>query len=87
MGVSRRRLWGYYPPEPFTDILDVMKDTGFYRHSRDRFPRQPTRYGVTKAQMQSEVSKRGLHVVTISWNGSWQIRRARQASWTVRGLR
>jgi sugar phosphate isomerase/epimerase len=70
--------WGYNPPEAFTDILDVMKDTGFYGIRITGFPASLQRYGVTQAQMQSEVSKRGLHVVTISWNGQLQDPAARQ---------
>ena len=32
------------------------------------FPQILTRYSLTQAQMLAEVTKRGLHVVTISWN-------------------
>ena len=72
--------WGYYPPEAFTDILDVMKDTGFYGIRITGFPGSLQRYGVTEAQMQNEVSKRGLQVVTISWNGRLADPGARQAT-------
>lgn len=70
--------WGYYPPEAFTDMLDVMKDTGFYGVRITGFPGSLKRYNVTQAQMLSEVTKRGLHVVTISWNGHLQDPAARQ---------
>jgi inosose dehydratase len=72
--------WGYYPPEAFTDILDVMKDTGFNGIRITGFPASLKRYGVTEAQMQSELSKRGLQVVTISWNGKLADPDARQAT-------
>ncbi len=63
-------LWNYRPPCPFTDILDVMKDTGFIGIRLAGFPHVLDQYGMTLAQMQREVSKRNLHVVTISWNGA-----------------
>ena len=62
-------LWGYYPPCPFTDILDVMADTGFIGVRLAGFPNVLSKFGMTQAQMVSEVSRRNLHVVTISWNG------------------
>ncbi len=71
-------LWGHLAPVPFTDILDVMKETGFIGMRVTGFPRSLQRYGLTQAQMQTEMSKRGLHVVTISWNGHLQDPTARQ---------
>lgn len=62
-------LWDHYPPCPFTDILDVMKDTGFDGVRLTGFPRLLEHYRLTAAQMHREVSKRNLHVVTISWGG------------------
>ena len=63
-------LWNYRPPCPFTEILDVMKETGFIGIRLAGFPHVLDQYGLTLAQMQREVSKRNLHVVTISWNGA-----------------
>jgi inosose dehydratase len=63
-------LWRYYPPAPFADILDVMQETGFVGVRLADFPRILSDYQMTSAQMLGEVSKRGLHVVTISWNGA-----------------
>lgn len=65
-------LWGHLAPVPFTDILDVMKETGFIGMRVTGFPGSLQRYGLTQAQLQSEMSKRGLHVVTVSWNGHLQ---------------
>jgi sugar phosphate isomerase/epimerase len=62
-------LWNYFPPCPFTSILDDMKATGFIGLRATSFPHILDQYGLTAAQMRAEVSKRGLHVVTISWNG------------------
>jgi sugar phosphate isomerase/epimerase len=62
-------LWNYFPAVPFTDILDVMKDTGFIGIRVTSFPQILDKFGLTQAQMLREVTKRDLHVVTISWNG------------------
>jgi sugar phosphate isomerase/epimerase len=62
-------LWNYFPKGPFTDILDVMRETGFIGIRIANFPRVLDTYGLTAAQMLQEVSKRNLNVVTISWNG------------------
>jgi sugar phosphate isomerase/epimerase len=61
-------LWNYFPRVPFTDILDVMADTGFPGIRITGFPRSLQTYNLTAAQMQSELAKRNLHAVTISWN-------------------
>jgi sugar phosphate isomerase/epimerase len=63
-------LWNYFPPVPFTDILDVMRDTGFIGIRVTQFPQILTRYHMTAADLEREVSKRNLHVITISFNGA-----------------
>jgi sugar phosphate isomerase/epimerase len=65
-------LWNYFPRVPFTDILDVMKDTGFIGVRVTQFPQILTTYNITAAQLEKEVSKRNLHVITISFNGPAQ---------------
>jgi inosose dehydratase len=62
-------LWNYFPRVPFTDILDVMRDTGFIGVRVTQFPQILTTYNITAAQLEREVSKRNLHVITISFNG------------------
>lgn len=62
-------LWNYFPPVPFTDILDVMKDTGFIGVRVTQFPQILQKYKITQDQLRDEVRKRGLHVITISFNG------------------
>jgi inosose dehydratase len=62
-------LWGHFRQGPFTDILDVMKDTGFIGIRVTRFPAFLETYGITLAQLERELSKRSLQVVTISFNG------------------
>jgi sugar phosphate isomerase/epimerase len=65
-------LWNYQPSCPFTSILDDMKATGFIGVRVTSFPHILDQYGLTAAQMQQEVSKRNLNVVTISWGGPLQ---------------
>ena len=62
-------LWSHYPAAPFTDILDVMRDTGFIGVRLTGFPAILKTYNITTAQLEREVSKRNLNVVTISFGG------------------
>ncbi len=62
-------LWSHYPPGPFTDILDVMRDTGFIGVRLTGYPGILKTYSLTAQQLESEVSKRNLHVATISFGG------------------
>lgn len=62
-------LWNSFPRVPFTDILDVMKDTGFIGIRMTQFPQILTTYDITVAGLQKELAKRGLSVITISFNG------------------
>jgi inosose dehydratase len=63
-------LWNSFPGSKFTDILDVMHDTGFTALRVTQFPRILTKYDITVAQLQRETEKRGVHIVTISFNGA-----------------
>jgi sugar phosphate isomerase/epimerase len=65
-------LWNSFPRVPFTDILDVMRDTGFVGIRLTQFPGILKTYDITAAQLEKEVSKRNLFVVTISYNGPTQ---------------
>ena len=62
-------LWNYFPRVPFTDILDVMKDTGFIGLRVTQFPQILKTYDITAEQMQKEASKRGCQIITVSFNG------------------
>src|SRR5579863_7021852 len=62
-------LWRYFPPVPFTDILDVMKDTGFIGIRMVSFPASLEQYKLTIPDLQRELSKRALSVATISFGG------------------
>jgi inosose dehydratase len=63
-------LWNFFPRVPFTDILDVMRDTGFIGLRLTQFPEILKTYDLTAAQMQKEAERRGCHIVTISFNGA-----------------
>src|SRR5579864_2740995 len=62
-------LWNYFPRVPFTEILGVMKDTGFIGLRVTQFPQILETYNITAAQMQKEAARRGCHIITISFNG------------------
>src|SRR6516225_12288852 len=63
-------LWNYFPRVPFTDILDVMRDTGFIGLRLTQFPEILKTYDITSGQMQREAEKRACRIVTISFNGA-----------------
>ncbi|MGH9721315.1 MAG: sugar phosphate isomerase/epimerase family protein [Bryobacteraceae bacterium] len=62
-------LWGHFRKAPFTEILDVMKDTGFIGVRLTGFPGILKTYDMTPNAMEKEISKRNLHVATISFGG------------------
>src|ERR1700730_13588298 len=62
-------LWSHYPKAPFTDILDVMRDTGFIGVRLTGYPGVLKTYSLTATQLEREISKRNLHVCTISFGG------------------
>ena len=62
-------LWSHYPESPITDILDVMRDTGFIGVRLTGFPGILKTYNLTTAELVREVSRRKLNVVTISFGG------------------
>jgi sugar phosphate isomerase/epimerase len=71
-------LWSHLPPCPFTGILDVMKDTGFIGIRVTGFPGFLDKYQLTLPQLHRELSRRNLHVATMSWGGPLQDPAARQ---------
>ena len=62
-------LWSSFPHVPFTDILDVMKDTGFIGIRLTQFPQILRTYDISAAQMEKEAARRGCRIITISFNG------------------
>src|SRR5258705_9673792 len=62
-------LFNSFKGTTFTDILDVMRDTGFIGARLTQFPQILQTYNITAAQMQAECSKRRVQGITISFNG------------------
>lgn len=62
-------LWNSFPRGPITDVLDVMRDTGFIGIRLTQFPGILKTYDVSAAVLEREVSRRNLQVATISFNG------------------
>jgi len=65
-------LWKYYPPSDFTAILDVMQQTGFTGIRLTSYPLFLLQYHLKPEQLRDELAQRGLHGVSISWNGPLQ---------------
>ena len=62
-------LWNHFNPVAFTDILDVMRDTGFIGIRITQFPGILQKYQITTNQLEAELSKRNLQIATISFGG------------------
>ena len=62
-------LWNDQPPTPFTDMLDVIKDTGFDGFRMTGFPGFLDAHNLTESILEKELSKRGLHIATLSFGG------------------
>jgi inosose dehydratase len=61
-------LWAHFPACPVSDIFDVMRDTGFIGLRIAGFRRFMRQYELTPGQLQREISRRNLRIVTVSWN-------------------
>ena len=53
----------------FTDMLDVIKDTGFEGFRLTGWPKSLESYGMPPARLLKELSKRDLRIVTLSFGG------------------
>jgi sugar phosphate isomerase/epimerase len=62
-------LWGHLAPAPFTEVLDVMKETGFRGLRMTGFPGCLEKYDLTIPVVQKELEKRDLRIATISYGG------------------
>lgn len=62
-------LWNYLPTAPFTEVLDVMRDTGFTGLRLTSFPNCLKQYDLTPAMLHKELEKRNLRIATISFGG------------------
>jgi inosose dehydratase len=78
-------LWGHFKRTSLTDVFDIMRDTGFIGIRFTGFPGFLETYKVTLADVEREMSKRGLEAFTISFGGPTHIA-AREAE-VLRGAR
>lgn len=62
-------LWSHYPPGRFTDILDIMQDTGFIGIRLTGFPGILKECNLTASKLEREISKRNLYITTVSFGG------------------
>ena len=54
---------------PYTDMLDVIRDTGFDGFRLTGWPGVLRRIGMDLSQLEKELSKRNLRIATISFGG------------------
>ena len=62
-------LWSHYPRTPFTDVLDVMRDTGFIGLRVAGYPGLLQRWDITPAHIEKELAKRKLRLISVSCGG------------------
>lgn len=62
-------LWNHYARTPFTDVLDVMRDTGFIGLRLNGYPGLLQRWDVTPALIEKEMAKRQLRAISASFGG------------------
>lgn len=62
-------IWTDRPPLPYTEMLDVIRDTGFDGFRLTGWPGVLDRIGMTTAQLEKELSKRNLRIATLSFGG------------------
>src|SRR5947207_3563678 len=61
--------WGDHAPVPFTDMLDVIKDTGFDGFRFVGWPGSLEKYDLSLPFLDRELSKRGIRMATLSFKG------------------
>src|SRR5260370_23885859 len=60
--------WPDRAPVPFTDMLDVIKDTGFDGFRFVGWPDSLQKYDLSMSFLDRELSKRGWRIATLSFN-------------------
>ena len=61
--------WPDRAPVPFTDMLDVVKDTGFDGFRFVGWPEALEKYDLSLSFLDRELSRRGLRIATLSFHG------------------
>jgi sugar phosphate isomerase/epimerase len=62
-------VWGEGSSARFTDMLDIIRDTGFDGFRLTGWPQSLKTYGMPAPVLEKELSKRNLRVATLSWGG------------------
>ena len=62
-------IWPDQPPLPYTDMLDVIRDTGFDGFRMTGWPEILNKINLTIPQLEKELSKRNLRIATLSFGG------------------
>src|SRR5262252_763828 len=55
---------------PYTEMLDVIRDTGFDGFRLTGWPAVLNRIGMDLSQLEKELSKRNLRIATLSFGGA-----------------
>ena len=63
------RICGTLSARSFTEILDVMRDTGFIGLRLTQFPQILDKYQMTAQEMEKEAKQAQRQIITISFNG------------------
>ena len=63
-------MWQDTGTLPYTEMLDVIRDTGFDGFRFTGWPGILGRIGMDLAQLEKELSKRNLRIATLSFNGA-----------------
>ncbi len=87
-------IWNDLPPAPFTEKLDAIKDAGFNGFRMTGYPAFLKQHDITPSIMERELSKRDLHLATLSFGGPADdpaqhaaiLGRAREACQFLKGL-
>jgi len=61
--------WPDNGPLPYTEMLDVIRDTGFNGYRFTGWPGILDRIGMSLAQLEKELSRRNLQIATLSFGG------------------
>ncbi len=62
-------MWPDKGPLPYTEMLDVIKDTGFQGFRMVAWPGILDRIGMSLSQLERELEKRDLRIATLSFGG------------------
>ena len=62
--------WSHLAPVPLTEVLDVIRDTGFTGVRLNSYPGALEQYRMSPGTLERELSRRGLELATVSFGGA-----------------